>query len=164
MIGAFELAPTHAFEGVALLCLGGVFAGLSAWAFRRRNQRDFSTLLWAIALVLAAIGAERLLAGTYLVVALSAFGTIAALVAAKAPEPRLRLGTLALLGLALGTALALEAPPSDLFVAQAHPAIGVPALLAVLGGAVTTLLTWRGDEAWVALWYSGIVALLAASH
>jgi uncharacterized membrane protein len=162
-IGIFELAPTHAVEGVALLGTASIYAGVSAWAFRRGNQRDFSTLLWAIALGLAALGAERLVSGTYLVVAWSALGAIAALVASKAREPRLRLGTLALLGLALGTALALEAPPSDLFVAQAHPASGVPALLAVLAGAVITLLSWRGGEAGVAWWAAGVVALYAAS-
>jgi uncharacterized membrane protein len=162
-IGAFELAPTRAVEGVALLGLASIYAGVSAWAFKRGNQRDFSTLLWAIALGLAALGAERLVSGTYLVVAWSALGTIAALVATAAREPRLRLGTLALLGLALGTALAIEVPPSDLFVAQAHPGSGVPALLAVLAGAAITLFTWRGKEAGVAWWATGIVALYAAS-
>ena len=162
-IGVFELAPARAFEGIALLGLAVIYASVSAWAFRRGNQRDFSTLLWALAIGLAALGAERLVDGTYLVVAWAALGTIAALVAAAAPEPRLRLGTLALLGLALGTALVLEAPPSDLFVAQAHPASGVPALLAVLAGAVITLRTWRGEAAGSAWWATGIVALYAAS-
>jgi uncharacterized membrane protein len=163
MIGAHELAPSRALEGVALLGLAAVYASVSAWAFRRGNQRDFSTLLWAIALAVAAVGTERLLTGTLLVVAWAALGTAAALIATAAPEPRLRLGTLALLGLALGTALALEAPPSDLFVAQSHPAAGVPALLAVLVGAVITLLTWRGDAAAAAWWATGVIALYAAS-
>ncbi len=162
-IGALELASTRASEGIALIGLAGIHAAVSAWAFRRERQRDFSTLLWAIALVLAAIGAERLVEGTYLVVAWSALGATAALVAAAAPEPHLRLGTLGLLGLALGTALALEAPPSDLFVAQSHPASGVPALLAVIAGAVITLRTWRGEAAGPAWWATGVVALYAAS-
>ena len=143
LIAVFELAPSGAVEGLALAGLAGIHAVVSAWAFRRGHQRDFSTMLWAIALALAALGAQRLVGGTYLVTAWAALGTAAALVAASASEPRLRLGTLGLLGLALGTALASEAPPSDLFVAQAHPAGGVPALLAVLAGAVVTLLTWR---------------------
>jgi uncharacterized membrane protein len=163
MIGALELAPSRAFEGIALLGLAVIHAAVSAWAFRRGNQRDFSTQLWTISLALAALGAERLVAGTYLVVAWSALATIAALVAAGASEPRLRLGTLGLLGLALGTALALEAPPRDLFVAQAHPAGGVPALLAVLAGAVIALCTWRSGIAAPAWWATGIVALYAAS-
>ena len=163
MIGALELAPSRTFEGIALMGLAGIHASVSAWAFRRGNQRDFSTLLWTIALALAALGAQRLVGGTYLVVAWSALGAIAALVAAAAPEPRLRLGTLGLLGLALGAALVVEAPPSDLFVAQSHPGTGVPALLAVLAGAVIALRTWRSDAAAPAWWATGILALYTAS-
>jgi uncharacterized membrane protein len=162
-IGALTLAPTPDLQGAGLLGLAVIFAGVSAWAFRHGDQREFSTMLWAIALALAAGGAERLVGGTYLVLAWSALGAIAALVAAGAPEPRLRLGTLTLLTLALGAALVLEAPPRDLFVAQAHPGTGVPALLAVLAGAIVALLTWRSDSAAPAWWATGVVALYAAS-
>jgi len=62
-------------------------------------------------------------------------------------------------------ALVLEAPAAGLFVAQPHPAAGVPALLALLGFGLVALrlLAPSRRVAAAAWWTAGVIALYAAS-
>jgi uncharacterized membrane protein len=73
---------------------------------------------------------------------------------------RLAVAALGLLGLALAHALVLEAPPSDLFAAHAHPAAGVPALLCTIASAAACiLLAPSGYEAWRGRGEAGLAVL-----
>jgi uncharacterized membrane protein len=159
-----ELAPSERLEGVVLLAPLGVAAAISALALRRR-RREFAAVQWIAAVILAALACERLFDGTYLVVAWSATGALAALFATRAREPWLRFGALALIALAAGHALVLEAPPTDLFVAQSWPAAGAPALVALLAfGLIALRLSRPARTAAAAAWWSaGVIALYAAS-
>jgi hypothetical protein len=159
-----ELAPSAPLEGVALLAPLGVAAASSALALRRR-QREFAAVHWIAAVILAALACERLFDGTYLVIAWAATAALAAFVAARAHEPWLRFGALALIAPAAGHALVLEAPPTDLFVAQSQPAAGVPALLALVTFGLLALRLCRPSRpaAAAAWWSAGVIALYAAS-
>jgi hypothetical protein len=159
-----ELAPSARLEGVALLAPLGVAATISALALGRR-QREFAAVHWIAAVILAALACERLFDGTYLVVAWAATAALAAFLAARAREPWLRFGVLALIALAAVHTLVFEAPPTDLFVAQARPAAGAPALLALLAFGLLALRLCRpsGPAAAAARWSAGVIALYAAS-
>ena len=117
-------------EGAALLGLAAVYGLTSAVVFGR--HRDLCTLLWATALAVAMAGSIDLLAGTWLVLACVGAATALAALGSRAAEPRLLLGSLALLALAFAHGLVFEAPPTDLFLASRHPGDGVPALLLVV--------------------------------
>jgi uncharacterized membrane protein len=131
VVAVFELAPAGAARGTGLLGLTAVYGALSAALFRQ-DERDFTTLLWGTALVLAAVAAYELVAGTYLVLAWAALAAVISWLGSRIPEPRLQIGAAAGAALALGHALVLEAPPSDLFAAGSNPATGAPALILVV--------------------------------
>src|SRR5204862_329394 len=70
-----------------------------------------------------------------------------AVLGALVGEPRLAALSGAFVGLGLVHALVLEAPLTDLFTVQAHPAAGVPALLCVIAaGAVLVALAPPGYD------------------
>jgi uncharacterized membrane protein len=119
-IGAF-LAGRE--QGSALLGVAALFAAVSALLFRRAS-RDFSTLYWIAAVGLAATADVEVLDGTYSVLGWAAAGVAVAWLAGRSGEPRLYAGAGAFLTLAVGRAVFLQAPPSHLFHAQAHPAYG----------------------------------------
>jgi hypothetical protein len=116
-------------EGAALLALALGY-GLAAAAVHRR-QRDFSTLLWSIGLAVGVGASLDLVNGTWRVLAWTAATVAVAAIGRHVAEERLVLAGLALLGLALGHALVLEAPPTDLFLSSRHPGAGIPALACV---------------------------------
>jgi uncharacterized membrane protein len=110
-------------QGSALLGLGTLYAAVSALLLQH-SSRDFGTLYWIGAVGLAATADAELLSGTYSVLGWAAAGVTVAWLARRSTEPRLHLGAGALLLLAAGRALIMQAPPSHLFHAQAHPAHG----------------------------------------
>ncbi|MGH3035287.1 MAG: DUF2339 domain-containing protein [Gaiellaceae bacterium] len=118
-------------EGAALLAVSAVHGALGAAFFLRRGLRDFSTLQWATALAVAAVAAGELLSGYALAVAWAGEAAILAWLAERTRERRFALGGVAYLGLAVGYSLAWEAPASELFVSNRHPAEGAWSLLAV---------------------------------
>jgi uncharacterized membrane protein len=123
-----ELAGVD-LEGAALLGIGACYGALAATVFRRR--RDLSTLLWATGIVIVLGAWPELVSGTALVAAWAGTGAALAWAGRRTGEHRLQLGAAASILPALVWGLAAEAPPSDLFVAGAHPGHGVPALVAV---------------------------------
>ena len=114
-------------EGAALLGLGLVYGAFSLPVFR--SQRDLSTLLWALGLLLAIAGGAELLSGRLLVLAGALLCAGLALLARRTRELRLQAASALVFALSLGYALVVEAPPRELFQAVAHPGAGVPALL-----------------------------------
>jgi uncharacterized membrane protein len=156
-------------RGAGLLGLGVVYASLAAAVFRRRDQRDFASLLGAAAVVLLPTAAAMLLSGTYLVLAWAAGGVLLAWVSLQVREPRLLLPSAGFLAAALGHTLVFEAPPQDLFQARHDPATGVPAVALVAvaialgshyGRDAVAYLTNARRIAW---WTSGALGVYAVS-
>jgi uncharacterized membrane protein len=128
-------------EGLALLALAGVYGGVAVGVFA---ERDFSTLLWLVALLIAGGASIEVLHGTYLVVGWAATGAALTWVGARY-ERRLHAASAVYLAAAAAHALGQEAPLSRLFSVNPHPASGVPALLAV-AVATAVFAHLAGDE------------------
>jgi len=126
-------------RGWAWLGLAVVYAALAAWIFRA--DRDFSTALWAPALAVGALAATDLTDETWLVLAWSVVAAAVSVLGDRAGEERLQLGAAAYLVLALGYTLVELAPAAEFFRANDDPAVGVPALLFVVG-ALTVLIVF----------------------
>ena len=121
-------------EGGSLLLLAAVHGMFAVLAFRR--ERDFSSLLWITALVIAGAAATELVTGVYLALAWTvAAGALAGL-ARTLGELRFQAASYAFLIVALGYALVEESPPRDLLVSARHPADGVPSLALVVAAAL----------------------------
>jgi len=121
-------------RGVALLGVATLYGGFAALALRSR--RDYSTLLWTIALAVGAAAEGLLIGGQWLVGTWAASSALLAWLAVGVKERRLQLGSLFYLLAALLAMLVRSAPPSDLFEASAHPGLGVPSVLCVSAAAV----------------------------
>jgi len=149
-------------EGAGLLAAAATYGALAALVFRER--RDFGTVLWAAALALGTGAAAELLGDPWLVLAWSAAGAVLALLARPAAEPRFVLAAGALVALALGYALVLEVPPTDLFVIEASPAAGLASLVfAILAAYVFAAHLDAGRRRTVAFWVAGALSVFAAS-
>lgn len=120
----------HPGEGFALLVVAAGYGAVASGLLVRRTRRDLSSLLWAVALALAAVSAADLLSGKALAVAWAAEATALAWLAVRAREPRFQLGALAYLTLAAGHAVTVDAPLRRLFVSTGHPAAGVVSVAA----------------------------------
>jgi len=101
-------------QGYALLAVALAY-GLAGTALYRRD-RDTSSLLWALGLTLAAVGAASLVSGSTLTIVWSAEAAILAWLARRIREPRFQLAALAWLGLAYVHGLSTDAPLTKLFV------------------------------------------------
>src|SRR5262249_2602534 len=129
-------------DGLAVLGVALGYGVLAAACFRR--DRDFSTLLWGWALVLAAAAFPVLVSGRGLVLAWSPSAAVTAVLAARVRARRFLVAAYSYLGLTLAYTLATPAPPRDLFVSGRHPADGVVALVFVIAAAaLTALICWR---------------------
>jgi uncharacterized membrane protein len=125
-------------EGLVLLGVTAFYLALAALVFR--FDRDFSTALWAPALVVGVFASTELMDGTWVVLAWSAAAAALALLSRAVDEKRLALGSAAYLALAFGYALGLLAPPDEFFTANPDPAEGVPSLLCVVGAGIVFAL------------------------
>jgi uncharacterized membrane protein len=133
---AFHLFE-HPGEGFALLGVAAGYGAVASGILVGRTRRDLSSLLWAVALALAAVSAADLLSGKALAVAWAAEAAVLAWLAVRAREPRFQLGALAYLTLAAGHAVIFDAPLRRLFVSSDHPAAGV---VSVVAAAVAALI------------------------
>jgi hypothetical protein len=152
-------------DGLVVLGVGALYTALAAGAFSRANQRDLSTLLWALGLAVAAVGEEMLLSGVWLVLVYTLTAALLCVVAVAVGERRMQVA--ALVYLALGALLALgeEAPPSHLVIERAHPGHGVPSLLLVIGATAVLAwaLSWNERHRLQAIWVAGALSVYAAS-
>ncbi|HMJ01106.1 MAG TPA: DUF2339 domain-containing protein [Gaiellaceae bacterium] len=141
LAAAPELVAGDTAQGSILLGIAAFYCALGALVFTR--DRDFSTLLWAPAL-LAAVGAtDVLVSGTWLVLVWAGLAAALVLVADRAGEKRLQLASFFYLALAAGHAVVLDGPPSDFFESNRHPEGGVLSLVFV------------ACAAWAFAWYCG---------
>ena len=130
-------------QGFALLATAGVYLACLP-LLRGRGQRDLSSALWAVALTADAVGVADLVSGNELAFVWAAEGALLSWLGLRTREPRLLLGALGYLGLALGQTLILAAAPTELFVANDDPAEGVPAVLATAAAFVVfAACYWR---------------------
>lgn len=129
-------------DGAGLVALGAIYGGISVVAFRR--HRDLSTLLWAVGLALAGVGAALILDHFFLVLAWTATAGALGLLAARSGESRLLAAGAAFSVAGLALTVAGEAPPSDLFVSSPDPGAGVPSVLLVATAiAIVTYCAFR---------------------
>jgi hypothetical protein len=151
-------------EPGGLLLAAAIYGAFSALVFREAEQRDLSTLLWTIGLVLAAVGSAMLLAGNWLTLAWTVVVVLLAWLASRTGEERLTLAAFAYLSIAALYTLAVAAPLSDLFVVDAHPAAGVPSVLLVgLALVGLALLAPPFSQRPLVYWVAGGTFLYASS-
>jgi uncharacterized membrane protein len=174
LAGALVLAPDELIgtdgNGLMLVGIGALYTALAAATFKRR---DLGTLFWILGLTVAGTGEALLLSGVWLVLAYAAGAAALAVVSVGVRERRLQAAALVYLICCAGLTLGVEAPPSDLVVAHAHPGHGLPSLILLIG-ALTTFawsLGWnerhRLHATWVAVGlavYGGSLAILEAAQ
>ena len=132
-------------RGAALLVLAAMYA-LTATAYGTRD-RDTSSLLWAIGLTLAAVGAASLFAGATLTIVWSAEAAALAWVARRLREPRFQLAALLWLGLAFLHGLSSDAPLTRLFIENDEPWRSVPSATALsLAAAAVALYVFEWND------------------
>jgi uncharacterized membrane protein len=117
--------------GTALGVVAFAYAAVAVALFVRGRLVDLSSLLGALALTFGAVAAAELLSGQSLAIAWALQAAVLAWLARAIDEPRYQLGAIAYLGLSLVHVLAFDAPLTDLFTAQQHPAEGLPSVLAL---------------------------------
>ena len=165
--GVYWLDSDEVPVGIGWLCVAAVYAGLSAGVFGRAHMRDFSTTLWALAL-LALLGAEVVLidddVALAVVVAATALavGTLATLLR----ESRFWVAGAGLIVLTTVVALVVEVQPwrdGDELELRLAFASGACAL-AALGLAALRWSDRRWRDPTTVVWVDGLVALLATEH
>jgi uncharacterized membrane protein len=129
-------------QGFVLIATAALYLA-SLLLLRGRGQRDLSSTLWATALTAVAVGLANILSGNELAFVWAAEGALLSWLGLRTREPRLLLGALGYLGLALGQTLVLAAAPTELFVANEDPAEGVPAVLATAAAFVVFAACYR---------------------
>ena len=149
-------------NGLMLVAVGALYTALAAATFARR---DLGTLLWIMGLTVTGWGEAILLSGAWLVLAYSASAAVLAAVAVGSKERRLQVASLVYLVVAAVLALGVEAPPSQLLVAHAHPGRGLPSLLLLIGAVAVFAwsLAWSASYRLQAAWVAGALSVYAAS-
>ena len=152
-------------DGLVLVAAGALYSLLGAGAFASARKRDLSTLLWLLGLGVAALGANVLVDGVWLVLAYAATAAGLAAISVLAPERRLQVASLVYVVLAALPALGQEAPPSHLVAARVHPGHGLPSLLLLIGAlaVLAWALGWNERHRLTAIWVSGGLAVYTAS-
>jgi hypothetical protein len=118
--------------GMTLVLAAAVYAALSGLVFPIGRLRDFTTLLWSEALLVAIAAAAFLFDGTATVVAWVALGLGLVGLSVLLDEKRFQLGAAVCLVLATFHAVVLDAPPTRFFESNSHPASGAVAAAAHL--------------------------------
>ena len=134
--GAVRLFETADQRGFAFLAVSLAYAVACGFFFRRRSTRDLSAVLAFGALALGGFAFGELLSGQPLAFA---WGTEAAglsWLARRSREIRFQVWSAVYLLLTLVHVVAFDSPPRQLFVETAHPAVGVPAVLALAAAAI----------------------------
>jgi uncharacterized membrane protein len=129
-------------QGYVLLAVALAYGAAGTALYHR--DRDTASLLWAIGLTLAAIGAASLASGATLTIVWSAEAAILAWLAQRIKEPRFQLAAFAWLTLAYAHGIAIDAPPSKLFVENTE-SLGAVSSAASLAIAAALVGFWRFD-------------------
>jgi uncharacterized membrane protein len=133
--------------GLSLLGLAALYGGLAAGAFWL--HRDLSTLLWSLAVVVAAGAEAVLLSGGWLTLAWGGSAAALTWLAVRADERRFQLAALGYLVLAFCWTIGEEAPPTAFLNATKHPAAGIGSVAIVaVATAVFSRLCMFSDSRW----------------
>jgi uncharacterized membrane protein len=132
-------------QGYVLLAVALAY-GAGGTALYRRD-RDTASLLWAIGLTLAAIGAASLASGATLTIVWAAEAAVLAWLAQRIKEPRFQLAAFVWLVLAFAHGIAIDAPPSKLLVenSDAWRSVASAAALAI-AAALVGFWTFVGED------------------
>jgi uncharacterized membrane protein len=128
---AVRLFETADQRGFAFLAVSLAYAVACGFFFRRLSTRDLSAVLAFGALTLGGFAFGELLSGQPLAFAWAAEAAGLSWLARRSPEIRFQVWSAVYLVLALAHVVAFDSPPRWLFVEVAHPAVGVPAVLAL---------------------------------
>jgi len=168
-------------DAVALFGVAAVYALAAAFFFRREGGRNFSTLLWALALGAAGVAEGFLVGGQPRVLVWAATGAGLAWLARGVSERRFVIPAWTYLAVATAVSLGMHTTPAHFFVVGAHPARGLPSLLVTVAAIALAAFALRvpsaqpADELDAALdrrlpglrrvswWASGTLAVFAAS-
>lgn len=132
-------------RGVVLLVIAGAYGATSLGLWRR--DRDLTSLLWAIALTVGAVGAASLASGRTLTLVWAAEAVILAWLARRIAEPRFQAASLTWLGLAVVHGLTVDAPLRKLFVENTDAWHGVPSAAAIaFACAAVAYFTFEWEE------------------
>jgi uncharacterized membrane protein len=126
-----RLFGTAEQRGFAFLAASLAYAVACAFFFPRRSARDLSAVLAFGALTLGGFAFGELLSGQPLAFAWAAEAAGLSWLARRSREIRFQAWSAFYLLLTLVHVLAFDSPPRRLFVETAHPAAGVPAVLAL---------------------------------
>jgi hypothetical protein len=130
---SYRLFATPTAQGLALLAVTLVYVAASVALYRRR---DLGSLIAAAAFTAGALSVAALLSGDPLTYAWAAESAAIAWLASRTKEIRFRLWSTVYAALALGHALAVDAPVRALMTEAAASASGAPAVLAVAAALV----------------------------
>jgi hypothetical protein len=133
-LAALYQGEPHAHRGFALLACAGVYGALAAGLYRVR--RDLAVLLGLLALAVGALAAADIVSNGTLTFTWAAEAAALAVAARLLRERRFQLVALGYLALATIHAFATEAQLDRLFLPFAHPASGVPSLVALAAAAI----------------------------
>jgi Predicted membrane protein (DUF2339) len=133
-VAALYQGEPHAHRGFALLGCAGVYGALAAGLYRVR--RDLAVLLGLLSLAVGALAAADIVSNGTLTYTWAAEAAALAVAARLLRERRFQLVALGYLALATVHAFATEAQLDRLFVPFAHPASGVPSLVALAAAAI----------------------------
>jgi len=151
-------------DGLATLAAAGVFGAFAAACFRTPRLRDLTTLLWGIALTVAAAAGPLLLDHAWLVLAWAAAAVAVAWLAGAVREERLGFAALGYALLAVGDTLVREERPDRLVHAALHPGGGLPSVaLAVAAVAAVAALTPRSTARLAGLWSAAVLFVYGLS-
>src|SRR5207244_7350979 len=132
-------------QGLAVLGVAAVYVVLGAIAFLR--DRDLSSLMWALGLVVAAGAEAELVGGVWLVLVWAASAAVLAGLSDRLAEARLLAASAGYLVLSLLDALGRQAQPSHLVHANLHPAHGI-ASVAFVAAAAAVFARFCADGAY----------------
>ena len=154
--------------GLALVVPAAAYAALCALAFPVARLRDFTTVLWAEALLVAIVAAAFLFDGTATAIAFVVLGLVLVGLNVRLSEDRFQAGAGVCLVLATLHAVILDAPPTQFFESNGHPASGAgavaaAAVLALALARVATVPERLGGSAVPLYATAGVLALYAAS-
>lgn len=143
--------------------IAGVYLCAAAWALTRPRLRNLATTLWSLGLVgllVAELAATD--GGQAFAIAVAATAGMTALAGAWQREPRLWIAAATMLAIDCLAVLAALTPPEHFLTANAAPASGVVALLAVAAATVGLALTAPRRRRWI-LAGAAALALYAVS-
>jgi uncharacterized membrane protein len=120
-------------QGIALLVVALAYAAVSTLMYVR--DRDTASIMWALSLTVGAVAAASLTSGSTLTIVWAAEAAMLGWLARRIAEPRFQLASLGWLALAFVHGIAIDAPPTKLFVSNGDAWHAAPSAAALAAAA-----------------------------